>query len=82
MKNKMRDLIRYLVLCVIIVILSGCVQNEISCTGIKTYQRCSHLCTKYEVTTCEASVRANKRMKQNQYQKNNNNYQKRNNSSY
>ena len=56
-------------------ILSGCVQNEMSCTGIKTYQRCSHLCTKYEVKTCESSVRANKRMIQNQYQNwNNSNY--------
>ena len=52
-------------------ILSGCVKNEMSCTGIKTYQRCAHLCTKFEVKTCESSVRA-KKMKQNQYQKQNN----------
>ena len=52
-------------------ILSGCVQNEMSCTGIKTYQRCAHLCTKYEVETCESSVRSKKRMIQNKYQKRN-----------
>ena len=82
MKNKTRHLICYLVCCVIIMILSACVQNEMSCTGIKTYQRCAHLCNKYEVTTCETSVRANKRKKENQYQKNNSNYQNRNNSNY
>ena len=53
-------------------ILSGCVQNGMSCTGIKKYQRCSHLCTKYEVKTCESSIKSNKKMKQNKYQKRNN----------
>jgi len=71
MKNKTRHIIFYLIFCVIILILSGCVQNEMSCTGIKTYQRCAHLCTKFEVKTCVSSVRA-KKMKQNQYQKQNN----------
>ena len=82
MKNIKSHLICYLLFCLTITILSGCLQNELSCTGIKTYQRCSYLCTKYEVTTCEASVRANKRKKENKYQKNNGNYQNRNNSNY
>lgn len=60
MKNKAGIIICFLVLSVTIMILSGCVQNEMSCVGIKTNLSCANLCTKDGVTTCESSVQANK----------------------
>lgn len=82
MKNKIRTLSCYFVFCLLFMILTGCLQNTKSCTGQKTYQTCAHLCTRYEVTICEASYRASKKKHHNQYQKNNRNYQNRNNSNY
>jgi len=82
MKNKGKILICFLVFSVIIMFLSGCVQNEMSCAGIKTYPICLNLCTKDAVTSCEAFVEANKKTKKKQYQQNNRNYQNRSNSNY
>ena len=42
---------------------NGCVKNEMSCAGIKTYPRFANLCTKDAVKTCEASVQQAKKRK-------------------
>ena len=82
MNNNAKILICFVVFSVVIMILSGCVKNEMNCAGIKKYKRCTNLCTKDAVKTCESSVQANKRKKQKQYHQNNRNNQNRSNSNY
>ena len=80
--KKITILVNVFLLTSSLLMLSGCIEPVMSCAGIKTYPRCAKFCTHDAVATCEASVQANIRSINENYQRNMRNIYKKNDNDY
>ena len=76
--KKITILVNVFLLTSSLLMLSGCIEPVMSCAGIKTYPRCAKFCTHDAVATCEASVQANIRSINDNFQRNMRNIQRNN----